>query len=124
MRTRLAVVAVMVFAALLPASAAVAASGHARQSAGSMWSIGSTSACQTAISPPPAPPGEVPIMVGTPGRTDQWCWAFARLGRGSVVFLPGGVPGERLSPAAYARQTGQSVTVVTQPDGREAVYLS
>lgn len=91
---------------------------------GSLWNVGNAPACRTVGGPPEAPVGRAPILVGAPGHPDQWCWAYARLAAGGVVLLPGGVPGERLTPAAYARETGQAVTVVYQPSGGAVVYLS
>ena len=92
--------------------------------AGSLWDLGAAPACRAVEAPPEAPAGEAPVLVGAPGGPDQWCWAYARLGAGGALSIPGGVPGERLSPSAYARQTGQTVVVAYQPGGGVIVYLS
>jgi hypothetical protein len=92
--------------------------------AGSLWGVGGAPACQTVATTPQAPAGETVILVGQPGRRVEWCGAYARIGAGGALWLPGGIPGEWLRPAQYARQTGQTVTVVTQPDGQVMVYLS
>jgi hypothetical protein len=92
--------------------------------AGSLWGVGGAPACQTVATTPQAPAGETVILVGQPGRRVEWCGAYARIGAGGSLSLPGGVPGEWLSVEQYARQTGQSVTVAYQPTGSVVVYLS
>ena len=121
-------------ALLLPGAALAAQPGPAGPAAlltsagvpvGSLWVVGSgaTPACRTVSAPPSAPSGEAAILVGAPGGLDQWCGFFARLGPAGVVTLPGGIPGERLSPAQYARETGGTVIVAYTPHGRTVVYL-
>ena len=91
--------------------------------AGSLWDRGTTPACRSVTAPPEASAGEAVILTGMPGGSDQWCGAYAHVLRGGALLLPGGVPGERLTPAQYAAQTGQTVTVVYQPAGGVVVYL-
>ena len=130
----LAAVAVVAAAILVPGAALAAQPGPAGPAAlltsagvpvGSLWVVGSgaTPACRTVSAPPSAPSGEVPILTGAPGGRDQFCGTFAHLSPAGANLIPGGIPGEWLTPAAYAAQTGQAVTVVTQPDGQVTVYL-
>ena len=123
MRKRIVAAAVVAAAILVPATVLAA---QPAVPAGSLWNVGAGAApvCRTVTAPPEAPGGVAPILTGEPGHSDQWCWAYARIGAGGVVTLPGGVPGERLAPAAYAAQTGSTVTVVYQPGGGVIVYLS
>ena len=116
-------IAAAVVAAVLAPGIALAAQ-PAVPAAGSLWVVGSTPVCQTVTTPPQAVPGAVPILVGQPGQPDQWCWAYAYVGPAGTLRLPGGIPGERLSPTAYSRQTGSTVTVVYQSSGAVVVYLS
>lgn len=120
-------------ALLLPGAALAAQPGPAGPAAlltsagvpvGSLWVVGSgvTPACRTVSAPPSAPSGEAAILVGAPGGRDQFCGGYAQVGPGGALRLPGGIPGERLSPAAYARQTGSTVTVAYSPSG-SVVYL-
>ncbi len=118
------IIAAFAVVAALAVPAAVAA--HASVPVGSMWNVGSGAgpSCVTVATPPPAPAGEAAILVGAPGGRDRWCWdGFARLGPDGAVTLPGGIPGEWMAPSAYARETGQAVTVVYQPGGGAVVYL-
>ena len=119
-----AIAGVAVAAALLVPGAALAAQ-PAVPAAGSMWDVGAGAGprCSTVTTPPEAPAGEVPVLTSRPGQPDQWCWAYARLAPSGSLSLPGGVPGERLSPSAYAAQTGQAVTVVYSTAG-VVVYQS
>jgi hypothetical protein len=131
MRTRV-IAAIAVVAALVVPGAALAdpagPTGAAPVSAasvpaGSLWVVASAPACRSVTTPPEAPAGESPILVGAPGGRDQFCGGYARIGAGGSLSLPGGVPGEWLTPAAYARVTGQTVTVVYRPAGGVVVYL-
>lgn len=115
-------VVVASLALTLPAAAASPASGSLMPP-GSLWDLGAAPACQTVTAPPPTAAGTAPIILGQPGQPGQWCWEFARIGASGAVTLPGGVPGERLTPAAYAAQTGQTVTVAYSPSGAVVVYL-
>ena len=129
MRYRIMSAIVVGLALLAPGIASAHASQPSSAAAlptGSRWGIGGGAPdCSTVSEPPAAPAGAVPVLVGRLGQPATWCWgSWARVAADGAVLLSGGVPGERLSPAAYARQTGQTVTVVTQPDGQEAVYLS
>lgn len=91
--------------------------------AGSLWQVGGAPACRAVDAPPEAPVGEAVILVGQPGQPDQWCGSHARLGPGGTLQLPGGIPGERLSPTQYARETGATVIIAYTPHGRTVVYL-
>ena len=119
MRTHIAVVAIA--AALLAPGAALAA--QPVPAPGSLWDIGAAPACRTVTATPEAPVGEAAILVGAPGGLDQWCGSHARLGPGGTLQLPGGIPGERLSPTQYARETGATVIIAYTPHGRTVVYL-
>ena len=91
---------------------------------GSLWDVGGTPACRAVSVPPAAPAGAARILVGAPGQPDQFCGGYARVEASGAVTLPGGIPGERLSPSAYAAQTGQGVVVAYRPGGGVIVYLS
>lgn len=92
--------------------------------AGSLWDLGAAPACRTVTAPPEAPVGEAPVLVGRPGAPGEFCGAYAQVGPGGSLRLPGGIPGERLGPAVYAREAGQTVTVAYTATGAVVVYLS
>ena len=131
MRIHLALAMAVALAALLPTSAAAAASVPAQPAASlasdSMWGMGDGAApdCQTVTTPLRVPAGEAPVLVGAPGEgLLQWCGAFALVLPDGAALLPGGIAGEWLTATQAAAQMGTAVTVVIGPSGRVTVYLS
>lgn len=126
--------AVLALAVLLPASAAVAASGVPATSgpsalvpAGYPYSAAGGPECST-VAPTAlahiAGRGLVPILAGVPGQPAEWCWGqYARETRAGLRLPNGGVGEEWLTPAEYAAVAGHSVAVVHAQDGLTAVYV-